>query len=823
MPQPSLSLMINDIRYAIRTLRNNLGFALVAILSLALGIGLNAAIFSVADALLLRPLPVPNPSQVVSVRSQHRGDSPGGMSYRDYLDYRSKTKSFEDLAAMQVAPVGFAKSKGELPQMKPGLICTGNIFRVLHVEPRIGRDFRPDEDQVPGRDAVAVISYDFWKNEFGASPDAIGKTVFVNGIDFTIIGVTPESFTGIDQYFRPDIYIPTMMEPRLAGTPERNFLEKRDDRGLIVKGRLKPRVSLASANAEARLIAKWLEAAYPETNRNFTAAVRTEFQVRVDQSPYDAILAGLLLGLVGIVLLIACANVANLLLSRARARSREIAIRLAIGAGRWRLVRQLLTESLVIALAGCAVGLVVGRLGVDLFSRVRIVSEIPIVFDVRMDSRVVLYALLAALVSAAVFGLAPALQATKTNLVPALKSGTGNGDGKRRRLLGRNTLVIAQVAGSLLLLVCATQLLRATYFLLSTPPGFRTNHILMVTFDPTLVRYTPAQTQNFYKSLVERARAVPGVKSAALTRVVPMSNMFVGEAIVPEGFQLPPGKENVGVFANTVGGGYFDTIGTPILQGRAFQAADTADSPRVAVVNEWFVRHYFPNLNPVGKRFWIGSRSGPAVEIVGVAKRSKYQSLVEPPIDAIYLPLSQNPQTRMTLLAESYGNSASLVGPIREAVRALDPNQPIYSVRTMEEYFKERGTKIVSMLTEMTGLIGLLGLTLALVGLYGLMSYSVSRRTREIGIRMAIGADRSGVVRMVLKQGLLLTGIGVAVGALASLAFGRALTAGMGIPSFDLRMFLAVPLALLAMAALSAYVPARRASRVNPVEALRLE
>ncbi len=815
--------MINDIRYALRTLRQNPGFALVAILSLALGIGANAAIFSLADAMLLRPLPVPKPSQVVGVRWQHRGDPPGDVSYPDYVDYRNKTRSFDGLAAFKITSVGFAKSKDVLAQMKAGFLVSGNCFHALNVEPQIGRGFRPDEDQAPGREAVVVLSNDLWRSEFGASPDAVGRTVYLDGIAFTVIGVAPESFTGIDQYFRPAFYIPLAIWPRLAGSPDRNFLEKRAERGLTVKGRLKPGVSVKNANAEADVIAKWLEQAYPDTNRNFSATVRTEFQARVDMSPYDALLAGLLLALVGVVLLIACANVANLLLSRARARSREIAIRLAIGAGRRRLVRQFLTESLVIALMGAAAGLVLAQAAVNFFSRVRIMSEIPIVLDVRMDMRVLLYALLAAVASAVIFGLAPAIQATRSNLVPALKSGTGNGEGKRRRLLGRNALVIAQVAGSVLLLVCATQLYRGTSYLLSQPPGFRTNHLLMVTFDPTLVRYTPAQAQDFYKRLEERARAIPGVKSAALTRMVPMANIFSGESVIPEGYEMPKDKETEEVFSNTVGEGYFSTIGIPIVEGRPFQATDSADSRRVAVVNEWFAKKYYPREDAVGKRFWIDSRKNQPVEIVGVAKGSKYVSLAEPPFNVIYLPLSQNPQTRMTLLLESYGDSEALLAPVRDTVRGLDANLPIYSVHTMEEYFEERARKIFALLSQVIGTMGLLGLTLALMGLYGLMSYSVSRRTREIGIRMAIGADRNGVVRMVLRQGLLLTGIGVGIGVPLSLAFGRALTASMQIPAFDPRVFAAVPVALVLMAMLSAYIPARRASRINPVEALRLE
>ena len=812
--------MFNDFRYALRTLRQNPGFALVAILSLALGIGANSAIFSFADALLLRPLPVPQPSRVVSVVSHRPAEGFGGLSYKDYIDFRNKSRSFEGLAAFQLVRVGFATSKDALPQFKAGFLTSGNAFRALHVEPELGRSFRPEEDQVPGRDAVAVISHDLWRSEFASSRDVIGKTIFLNGISFTVIGVAPEAFTGVDQFFHPALFVPLMMSPRLAPTPEQSILERRDDRGLVVKARLKPGVGVAQANAEAEVIAKQLEQAYPDTNRNCSAAVRTEFQVRVDRSPYDAMLMGFILALVGVVLLIACANVANLLLSRGRARSREIAVRLAIGAGRARLVRQLLTESLVIALIGGALGLVLAEAGVETFSHWKIPSDIPLSIDAKLDLRVTLYALFASLASAILFGLAPALQATRTDLVSALKSGV-EGASKRRRLLGRNALVIAQVAGSLLLLVCATQLFRATSFLLSSPPGFRTDHILMTSFDPTLVRYPPAQTQIFYRRLEEQTRALPGVKSAALARLPPLSNYPIMESVVPEGFQLPPGHETVTVPANIVSEGYFETVNVPILQGRDFKVTDNTDAPRVAIASQRFARKFYPNQDPVGKRFWLDGRNGPPVEIVGLARQSQYYFLGEPPQDVLYLPLAQNPQTQMTLLAQSHGDPAALAGPIRDVVRSLDPDQPVYGVRTMEEYFDQRARKFLNWLTEAIGAMGMLGFALAMVGLYGLMTYSVSRRMREIGIRMAIGADRVNVIGMVLKHGLLLAGIGVGIGILLSALFSRALTAGMGLPSFNLTTLALVSLALLGVALLGAYVPARRASMVDPMSVLR--
>jgi predicted permease len=614
-----------------------------------------------------------------------------------------------------------------------------------------------------------------------------------------------------------------MMSPRLAGSPQQSILERRDDRGLTVKGRLKPGVSVARANAEAEVIGQQLQKAYPDTNRNCSAVVRTEFQQRVERSPYDALLIGFLLALVGVVLLIACANVANLLLSRGRARAREIAVRLAIGAGRWRLVRQLLTESLVIAVLGGMFGLVLAQAGIESFSHFKIASDIPLSIDAKLDLRVVLYTLFASLASAVLFGLAPALQATRAGLAPALKSGA-EGAGKRRRFLGRNTLVIAQVAGSLLLLVCATQLFRGASLLLSGPLGFRGDHLLMANFDPSLVRYSEAQTQAFYKRLAEQARALPGVKSAALARLPPLTNYPILEQVIPEGFQLPPGQESVSVPSNVVSEGYFETLDVPILRGRDFKVTDNADSPRVAIASQRFARTYFPNdANPIGKRFRLGRPSGPLVEIVGLARQSPYQFPSEPPQDVLYLPLAQNPQTQMMLLAQSQGDAAALAAPLRQMVRSLDADQPIYNVRTIEEYLDMRVRKFFTWLTEAIGALGFLGLALAMVGLYGLMTYSVSRRMREIGIRMALGADRVNVIKMVLKQGLNLAGIGVGIGILLCLLFSRALTAGLLVPSFNLTMLALVSLALLGVAALGAYVPARRASSVDPMTVLRQE
>ncbi|MGA3044714.1 MAG: ABC transporter permease, partial [Bryobacteraceae bacterium] len=459
--------MLSDFRFALRSLRRNPSFAAVAALSIALGIGANTAMFSLADAMLLRPVPVPHPAALLNVRSQLRGHGAGGMSYPDYVDFRARTRAFSGLAAYQLGTFGFAADREALPEMKPGLLVSGNFFDVFEVTPQIGRVFRREEDAVPGRDAVAVISHDLWRQEFGSAPDIAGRKILLDGIEFTVVGVAPESFTGTEQYFRPSLYVPLMMAPRLAGD-NRNLLIGRDDRQLMVKGRLAPGATAKQAAAEANVIAGSLAQAYPAADRDVGAAILTELQARVDQSS-DWMMVTMLLALAGVVLLIACANVANLTLSRGQSRSGEIAVRMAIGAGRWRLIRQLLAESLVIAVAAGAAGALLAAVMIGPFEHWRVPSQIPIEVNARLDMRALLYALAAALASAVLFGLMPAIRATRSNISAALKLG-GRTASMHRRFWGRNALVIAQVAGSVFLMVVTVQMYRGFARLLASPP-----------------------------------------------------------------------------------------------------------------------------------------------------------------------------------------------------------------------------------------------------------------------------------------------------------------------------------------------------------------
>ncbi|HUJ24224.1 MAG TPA: ABC transporter permease, partial [Bryobacteraceae bacterium] len=540
-----LERLWQDLRHGRRMLVKNPGFTIVAVISLAIGIGANSAMFSLADALLLRPLPVLRPGEIVTVGTVESTAGFGSIvaSYRDYVDLRDQNKSFDGLAAFTDVTFGFATARGGLPQMKMGTIVTDNFFRVMNAEPDLGRSFRPDENQVPGRDAVVVLGHDFWQKELAGDRSILGRKVLIDGIEFTVIGVAPASFTGINRFFDPSFYLPIMMWPRLVNNPQERPLEARDDRGLTVKGRLKPGTPITQAQAELAAIGKNLERAYPDTNRNRAMVARTELESRVLQSPPDAELVAMVSVLAIAVLLVACANVAGLLTSRAPTRAREIALRLAIGAGRPRLIRQLLTESLLIAGAGGLLGLAFGYGGVLFLQQIKIESDIPTKIAIQMDQRVLLYSLVLALASAVLFGLTPAIRTARTDLVNALRSATADTPG-RPRFWGRNLLVSAQVAIALVLLAVSTFLFRGFRHEIGQDPGFRTSHLLMMSFDPRLVHYSDEQSRQFFRQLVERSRSVPGVKSAALTYSVPFDADGVdGASIVPEGYQLTKGKE----------------------------------------------------------------------------------------------------------------------------------------------------------------------------------------------------------------------------------------------------------------------------------------
>ncbi len=815
-----------DLKYAIRMLGRSKLFAALVVLTLGLGIGANSAIFSVADAILLRPLQVFRPSEVVTLSSRSpssSSESIGALSYRDYLDFRDRGKSFQGLAAFSDAiTLGFASRAGELPKLKGGMLTSGNLFQVIGVRPELGRDFNSEEDREPGRNPVVVLGNEFWHSEFNGDPSVLGRRILLNGVEFSIIGVAPEKFYGLDLYFRPDVFVPVMMWPRLVVNLERNPLEDRGDRELIVKGRLKHGISMAQARAQVNAIARNLQRVYPKTDGKEEATVRTELALRIQTDPTDAALAGLLLALAGAVLLIACANVAGLLLGRAATRSREIAVRLAIGAGRFRLVRLLLAESFVIALMGGAVGMALGYGGVAFFQRFKIPTDMPIRFAVQLDKRVLLFSLAVSLLSAVLCGLAPALQTARTDLTSALKTADVNVPG-RRRLWGRNTLVICQVAASLALLTGALQMARGFQEEWRGGPGFRTDHLLTMAFDPQLARYNEAQIQRFYKDLVRRTRLLAGVKSAALTGELPMATGEDAVSVIPEGYQMPGGRDSFSVGMDVADESYFNTLGVEMVRGRGFRESDTATSPKVAVVNEQFAKRYWPDKDALGKRFRIDNVNAPAVEIVGISKTAKYDWIGEPPTEFVYLPMAQHPRTEMTLLVESEGPPAALAEPVRKLVQSFDSGQPVFNVRTIEEFYRRRVVMAPVMILQAVSAMGLIGLTLAVAGLYGLVTYTTNRRTREIGIRMAVGADVKLVLRMVLRQALLLVVSGIVIGLVLAVAVEQGLNAVFETSGTDFGAYLLILPLLLAATMMAAFVPAQRASRIEPTRALRYE
>ena len=821
-----LDSLVQDVRFAIRGLRRTAGLTAFVIITLALGIGMTSAMFSMVDGLIFRPYPVPHSGNVVTLAGTTHDSMIEDFSYREYLDIRDKTKSYDGVIAYaEMQAVGFSAEPSATPRVKGGMMVSGNFFRVLGVEPRLGRGFREDEDQVPGRDAVVVLGPDFWHHEFAGDPTVVGRTVRLNGTPFTVIGVAPDSFPGLLTFGHPDFYMPLATARTFSTDIEKNFFEDRDDRELNVKARLQPGTTLALARNELGVVAKNFERDYPNVTRSRGATVYTQFQTRTTEDQnwrFGVVFAILALA----VLLVACTNVAGLLLSRARERAREIAVRLALGAGRLRLIRLLLTESLILATLGGLAGIAVGYGVIEWFhSKEAIVfaTELPVAVPFHMDNRVLLVCIGLSVLSAFLCGLAPALQSTRVDLVNALKSADADVPG-RKRLWGRNMLVVAQVAMSLMLLTASFLMARGFQHDLLVGTGFTKDHLLMANFDPRLIQYNATQTQQFYKLLAERMRETPGVQSEALTQNIPLgTDDFDGLTFVPDGFTMPPDRANFASTMDTIDEGYFATMGIPILRGRAFLATDTADAPRVAIVNAHFAKHYWPGGDAVGKHIRLDSSAGVPVEIVGVAETIKYQTMTDP-IDFVYLPLAQRPVARMVLMLRSSGDPLQLVQPVKDAVRSLDPNLPLLQTRAYEEYYLNQAVRGPQIAIDLVGTMGLVGLLLAIAGLYGLVAYNVSRRTHEIGIRMALGAASSDVLRMVMGKGIVLVAIGTALG----LAMGFALEQFMNSMLFnsvgvDVVAYIIVVPTLFLVTMLATYVPARRASRIAPTQALRYE
>jgi len=815
-----LESLFADVRYAVRALCHQPAFVAVAALSLALAIGANSAMFSFADAVLLRPLPVPDPSALVDVGNSAPDEPLEGMSFPDYRDIRAASRSFSGLAAYRITQLAAAADPAAPARIRFAALVSDNYFRVLGVEPAAGRAFLPEESRSPGR-AVAIVSHDYWR-QYGGGRPAVGANLRLNGILFTIVGVAPEKFTGLDRFVLPSVYVPLAMSQRLDSAAA-DPLEDRGLHNLVVKGRLGAGATLDSARADLAAIGAALERAYPKTNHNRRPSVRTELARRILQSPQLLALSKMLMGLVGLILIIACSNLANLLLVRAHARRREIAIRLSIGAGRRRLLRQLMTESFLLAALGGTAGLFFAYCGILLLGTLSVPSDPPFVLGVQLDWRVVEFSFLAALVSCLFFGLAPAWQAVRLDVVSALKAG-GRGVSGHHRTHARDVLVLGQIALALVVLIAAGMFLAGFRKMLAMPSDFRTDHLIGMDTAPAMLHYKPEQARAFYRQLVDRARAMAGVADVAMTESIPLSPSQTTLSVVPEGYRFPKGREKTLVFGAAVDAGYFRVMHVAIERGRAFTDDDRAESRRVAIVNHQFAATFWPGQDPIGKRIRLDSADGPAAEVVGVARTGHYLLVNERPQDYVYLPYSQNPRMRMTLVVESSGDPASLAAPLRDLVRSIDANLPVYNLRPVATLYQSRATDTWLQFFQMVGAMGFIGLTLAMTGLYGLVAYTVSRRVNEFGIRVALGAGRRDVVWLVERRGLILAAIGIAGGGVLTAVAVPALSAAFfGLGATPPVVYVIVPAGLLMVSAAASYLPARRAAGLDPLRALREE
>jgi macrolide transport system ATP-binding/permease protein len=817
-----------DARYGFRMLWKTPGFTAVAVLTLALGIGANSAIFSAVSAFILRPLPVEDAGRLVRVfetrvaSGARPGDLDDSFSYPDYVDYRDQTQTFEGLVVhrMEQAALGVNGQNDSLW----GELVSGNYFDALRVRPAAGRGFLPDEDVTPGERPVVVISHNLWRNRFNSDPGIVGQNVTLNNQSFTVVGVAPEGFAGTMFGLAMDFWVPVMMQEQI--TREGRWTDQRGDSRLDVVGRLKDGVTKEQAEADLTAVTRRLAEQYPESGRkNSRGVVLSEVEGRFGQEAGTIKLgSGLALGVTALILLIACANVANLLLARSAARRKEIGIRLALGAGRWRVVRQLLTESVMLSLAAGALGLLVAFWATDLLRSLLPVLPYTIVLDMSPDARALAFTLAVSLLTGVVFGLAPAWQASRPDLVPVLKNETVALKGGSRRLTLRNALVVGQVAVSLLVLVCGGLLVKSFYRAQAINPGFKVENGLALKLNPGLLGYDEERGKNFFRELRERVGALPGVESAAFGNYLPLDNGSSSTGPVwAEGQPEPPPGEGMSTLYTTVGPGYFETLGIPVARGREFDQTDQKDSPRAVVVNEELAARLWPgDPDPAGKRLFVSNPERPRV-VVGVAKNALYRTLGESPRPMMYQSLNQRYDSYMTLVVRTEGDPEALVKSIRQEIAALDRQLPVASVRTLRQHMTWAllGTRMGASLALA---FGLLALALAAAGLYSVMAYTVSQRTREIGIRMALGAQARDVLRLVAGQGLALTAVGLALGLLAALAATRVLTSILyGVSATDPLTFAAIASLLFAVALLACYVPARRATKVNPTEALRYE
>jgi putative ABC transport system permease protein len=815
--------LIKDLRYALRMLVKSPGFTLIAILALALGIGANTAIFSVFNGILWRPLPVKHPQDLVIVAQKGAiADFPNNISYPDFLDYRELKTVFSDLIVYAPTPVNIG-SEGR-PERAWGEMVSGNYFSMLGLEAVRGRVFAAEEGWVLGKDPVIVLSYKYWQKRFGGDPGAIGKTVTMNQHAFTIIGVLPASYRGAYYFLEPDMYLP-LTAVSLLDPDQADLLNKRGAADFRVLGRLQPGVTVAQALAAAAPIDQRLAKEFPDTHKGQSLVVMPELAGRPEPGlgGFMTTAMAMFMLLVGLVLLIACANVANLILARANGRRKEMATRTAMGATRGRMIRQLLTESVLLGLFGGLAGLGLARWAAWGLMSIEIPGDLPLkLFDLRMDWSIFGFSCLAAMLTGVIAGLIPALQASRTDIAETLKAGGRSGGASTGHHRFRNSLVVAQVAVSLLLLACAGFFIRSFQNSAHEDMGFRQDHTLMMSLDLGLQSYKEPRGQQFYKQVSERVNSLPGVREAAITSYIPMGYENSMVPVFPEGQVDPDQAKTETSFIDMAQPAYFRTAGVPVIEGREFKDTDTANAPKVTIINEAFAKKIWPGQDPIGKVFRT-TKDGPPIQVVGLTRTGKYLFLYETPQMFAYFPLEQRYSSVATLIVHTQDDPRGMIGAVREQIQNLDPGLPVYGVTTMEQHVKYGKPLLPARLGAMlVGAFGLLGLLLASVGVYGVVSYSVSQRTQEIGIRTAMGAQRINVLGMVLRQGMTMAGVGTLIGiVLAFLLFRGLHTMLYGVKSTDFMTLGSVSALLLSVAFVASYVPALRATRVDPVVALR--
>ena len=824
--------LFSDVRFALRWLRRSPGFALVAVASLAVGIGFNTALFAIVDALLFKPLPVSRPSQLVDVftTGSTGAERFSTSSYLDYLDLKSQNEVFEDLVAY--SPMFAALNLGDRSRLAMGEAVTGNYFQMLGVAAYRGRTILPNDDR-PGAPPVAMISYRYWNRELAGAPGALGAALRIRGRPYTIVGVAPASFTGMVPVLAPEIWIPVAQSlevepfglhdvvPSPTGTTR---LDRRGDRWLFIRARLKPKRLLKEARTNIELLMSRLAASYPATNKDRAGAVKSTNDVHLHPAadPVLVPVAAGLLGAVGLVLLIACANVASMLLARASARQREMGVRLAIGASRGRLVRQLLTEAMVMSFAGALAGTLLAWWLTRVAASVHLPLPFPLAVDLRIDVRVLGFTIAASLAAGVLAGLTPAVHASRASVAAGLRGGQPLARGGARRWTQRDLLVAAQIGVTAVLLVAAALLTRSLIAAQRTDVGFPIAHLSIVSTDTGMVRYAPERSRQFYDTALQRLRAIPGVDAVALSTRVPFSLNYNRWEIWVPGAHLPGGHgENVEV--TTVSPEYFTTIGVPIVQGRSFSGDERPNTPLVAVVNEAFARHFWGGSEAVGRTFRSRGSEGPVFQVIGVAADHKVRTLTEGPTPLLHVALTQRPNSYSSLIARTRGDAETLLRDMRRELLAIEPNLVFVENQTMAA---EVGATLFPARASawLIGGVGVVAMLLAAIGLYGAIAYSVARRTREMGIRMALGARPGSVVGLVLREGLLVAVAGLTFGCLLALVAARALAGALyGVGAADPLSWLAVIVMLLSVSALANLIPAWRAARVNPAAALRTE